>query len=206
MTRSRPTQEKNLNTSPGSAPKRPPRLTPKQQSFVQEYLVDLNATQAAMRAGYSQRTAQRIGSENLSKPLVAEAIAQALAERAKRTEVKADRVVLELARIGYARITDVVDSGPGGLTLRRPSDVPDDAAAAVAELRETRGRSGLNLRVRMHDKLRALELLGKHLGIFSGQVEQENNRDFGTIYYLNRSRTPDRKDDAPGRTGSSEAE
>ncbi len=206
MTRSRPTQEKNVDNSPSPAPKRQPRLTPKQLKFVQEYLIDLNATQAALRAGYSQRTAQRIGSENLSKPLVAEAIAQAQAERAKRTEVKADRVLLELARIAYARITDVVDSGPDGLTLKQSSDVPDDAAAAVAELRETRGRSGRNLRVRMHDKLRAIELLGKHLGLFSGQVEQKENRHMGTIYYFDRQRRPDRKDDAPGRTGSSEAE
>ena len=146
--------------------------------------MDLNATQAAIRAGYSQRTAQRIGSENLSKPLVAEAIAQAQAERAKRTEVKADRVVLELARIAYARITDVVDSGPDGLTLKQPSDVPDDAAAAVAELRQIQGRSGRNLRVRMYDKLRALEVLGKHLGLFSGQVEQGDNHYLGTILYL----------------------
>ena len=60
--------------------------------------------------------------------------------------------------------------------------------------------------MRMHDKLRALELLGKHLGLFSGQVAQEEDRHMGTIYYFDGSKRRDRKDDAPGRTGSSEAE
>lgn len=72
------------------------KLTPKQSRFVDEYLIDLNATQAAIRALYSKRTAQRIGSENLSKPLIAEAIAKKQRARAERTEVTADDVIRAL--------------------------------------------------------------------------------------------------------------
>ena len=67
-----------------------PKLTDKQERFVSEYLIDLNATQAAIRSGYSQKTAQRIGSENLSKPLIADAIAEAKAAAAKRNETTVD--------------------------------------------------------------------------------------------------------------------
>lgn len=71
----------------------PPPLTAKQQAFVREYLVDLNASAAARRAGYSQRTADRTGHENLKKPVVAAAIQVALAERAERTELTQEFVI-----------------------------------------------------------------------------------------------------------------
>jgi phage terminase small subunit len=77
-------------------------LTPKQQRFVAEYLVDLNATQAAVRAGYSPRTARSIASENLSKPDIAAAIATAKAQVSRRTEVTIEAVVAELAKLGFA--------------------------------------------------------------------------------------------------------
>ena len=75
------------------------QLTEKQRLFVAEYLIDLNATQAAVRAGYSKRTAQRIGSENLSKPLISEAIQEKANERIKRTEIDADWVLQEQVRV-----------------------------------------------------------------------------------------------------------
>ena len=77
-------------------------LTPKQTRFVQEYLIDLNATQAAIRAGYSAKTAFAIGHENLSKPNIAAAITEAQAKRAERAEITADRVLEELGEIGFA--------------------------------------------------------------------------------------------------------
>ena len=73
-------------------------LAPKQQRFVEEYLVDLNATQAASRAGYSKRTAQRIGSENLCKPLIAEAIAEHRAKVSEAAEVDAAWVLTRLKK------------------------------------------------------------------------------------------------------------
>ena len=86
------------------------KLTEKQQRFVDEYLIDLNATQAAIRAGYSVKTANEQGSQNLAKLSIQQAIAEQMAERSKRTGVNQDRVVLELARIAFVKMTDLVDS------------------------------------------------------------------------------------------------
>lgn len=73
-----------------------PKLTPKQSAFIEQYLVDLNATQAAIRAGYSEKTASRIGPENLSKPVIAAAIEAAIAERSNRLQLTADDVLTGL--------------------------------------------------------------------------------------------------------------
>ena len=85
------------------------KLTAKQQCFVDEYLIDLNATQAAIRAGYSVRNADKIGSELLGKTRVQEAVSARMAERSRRTGINQDRVVLELAKIAFVKMTDLVD-------------------------------------------------------------------------------------------------
>ena len=77
-------------------------LTPKQRRFIEEYLIDLNATQAAIRAGYKKSAARQIGSENLSKLDISEAVAELQAERSKRGQIKADNVVAELAKIAFS--------------------------------------------------------------------------------------------------------
>jgi phage terminase small subunit len=79
-------------------------LTPKQERFVLEYLVDLNATQAAMRAGYSKKTAQEQSSRLLSNVMVSEAIAKGMQALAKQTGVTAERVIAELALVGFANM------------------------------------------------------------------------------------------------------
>ncbi len=110
-------------------------LTPKQERFVQEYLVDLNATQAAIRAGYSAKTASRIGPELLVKTCISEAIQKAIKKREKRTEVTQDYVI--------AKLREIVE--------KEASDGPD------SELKYA-------------NKIRALELLGKHTGAFDARV------------------------------------
>ena len=85
---------------------RPSNLTTKQERFVEEYLVDLNATQAAIRAGYSEKTAAAVGCENLTKPNIADALAAAFSARSQRTEITQDMVVAELASIGFAKIPE----------------------------------------------------------------------------------------------------
>ena len=84
-------------------------MNSKQQRFVEEYLIDLNATQAAILAGYSPKTANVIGCENLSKPEISNAISRAMAERSRRTGISQDRVVQELAKIAFVNITDICD-------------------------------------------------------------------------------------------------
>lgn len=106
-------------------------LTAKQDRFVEEYLVDLNATQAAIRAGYSEKNADKIGPELLGKTRVSEAIQAAIRKRAERVEITQDMVTEELKKIGFAKAADYTD----------------------AELKYS-------------NKIKALELLGKHLGMF----------------------------------------
>ena len=85
-------------------------LTEKQKAFVREYLVDLNATQAAIRAGYSENTARVIACENLMKPNISEAIEKALQERAERTEITQDKVLEEIAKYAFKDASDALDS------------------------------------------------------------------------------------------------
>lgn len=156
-------------------------LTPKQRRFVDEYLIDLNATQAAIRAKYSARTAASIGEENLRKPEIADAIRQRMKDREKRTQITQDRVLQELARIGFSDIRKVVrwgetmvrvaDAEEGeddlvpyhGLALIDSAEVDDDTAAAIAEV--SQGREGL--KVKFHDKKGALVEMARHLGMFT---------------------------------------
>ena len=149
------------------------KLTDKQAAFVAEYLVDLNATQAAIRAGYSERTAYRIGAELLQKTSVAEAIAAGQAKRAQRVEITADRVVAELAKIAFADPRDLMEWGPDGITLKSSSELTEEQAASVAEVSETTTKDGGSLKLKKHDKVKALELLGRHMGMFKDKVENE---------------------------------
>lgn len=143
-------------------------MTKKQKRFIEEYLIDLNATQAAIRAGYSPDTAKSIGSENLTKPDIKAQIAKAMAERSRRTGVNADRVVMELAKIAFVNANDVIDTETATL---RPDALPEDTAAIQSVKVKTFGEDGLEREIKMADKLKALELLGKHLGMFRDKLE-----------------------------------
>lgn len=156
-------------------------LTPKQKLFVAEYLVDLNATAAALRAGYSQKTAAQVGYQLLQKSTVQEAIQQAMDDRAKRTTVTQDRVVSELAKIAFANGADfaqVVTLKPGeagrpGVQIVELTDTDslnDDQKAAISSIEETKH----GIKVSTYDKVRALELLGRHLGMFDGNGGEED--------------------------------
>ena len=85
-------------------------MTKKQKRFIEEYLIDLNATQAAIRAGYSSDTAYSIGNENMKKPEIKACIDKAMAERSRRTGVNADRVLMELAKVAFVNASDVIDA------------------------------------------------------------------------------------------------
>lgn len=143
-------------------------MTKKQKLFVEEYLIDLNATQAAIRAGYSPDTAKEIGCENLTKPNIRACIDREMAERSKRTGVNADRVVQELAKIAFVNAVDVID--PKTATVKEDA-LSEDTAAIQSVKVKTFGDDGLEREIKMADKLNALELLGKHMGMFKDKVE-----------------------------------
>ena len=171
------------------------RLTPRQQRFVDEYPIDLNATQAAIRAGYSARTANKIGAQLLAKPLVAQAIQAALAARAARVQVQADDVLRELLRIARVDIREAFDDDGN---LKAVKDIPEDVARAIAgievdELFQGRGEDreqiGVTRKVKFWDKPRALELLGKHLKLFVDKVEVSADSSFADILKAARERS-----------------
>ncbi len=142
-------------------------MTPRQRRFVEEYLVDLNATGAAKRAGYSARSARNRGYRLLQNPAVAAAVARAQDKRAARTQVSADRVVTELAKVAFGDPRRLLSWGPDGVVLRDSSELTEAEAALVSEVSETRTAAGGGTRkVKLHCKLTALNALGKHLGLF----------------------------------------
>lgn len=146
------------------------KLTEKQQRFVDEYLIDLNATQAAIRAGYSAKTADVQGSRMLGNVKVQQAISEAMAERSKRTGVNQDRVVLELAKIAFVKMPDLVDSEG-----RIRDDATDDDIACIESIKykssESETGSSVEREVKISPKLKALELLGKHLGMWNDKLD-----------------------------------
>jgi phage terminase small subunit len=144
-------------------------LTDKQAAFVNEYVVDLNATQAAKRAGYSTDTARVIGSQLLAKPEIASAIAEAQKARSERTGVTADRVVTELAKIAFADPRKLMSWGPAGAQVKASAELSEAEAAVVAEIVE--GKDGV--RLKLHDKVGALDRLAKHLGMYTERVEHQ---------------------------------
>lgn len=153
-------------------------MTKKQKLFVEEYLLDLNATQAAIRAGYSPETAGAIGAENLKKPQIQNAIARAMAERSRRTGVNAERVVLELAKIAFANAGDLIDAQDA--TVRAGASREDLAAIQSIKVKDM-GDMGIEREVRLADKLKALELLGRHLGMFSDRLRVDGRLDTGKL-------------------------
>lgn len=131
-----------------------PKLTDKQKEFVRQYLVDLNATQAAIRAGYSVKTAYRQGADLLQKTSIREAIEKAQAKRARRVEVTQDYVLSNLVEV----VERTMQRAP--VLDRKGEQVTDEEGRAVWTF-DARGAN------------RALELLGKHLGIFTDKIRAE---------------------------------
>ena len=146
------------------------KLTDKQKKFVEEYLIDLNATQACIRAGYKTKTAMEQGYQLLQKTSVQEAIAESMAERSRRTGINQDRIVQELARIAFVKITDVVD--PDGEINTNASD--DDLACIESykvEDSDSVNGSSSKREVKLASKIKALELLGKHVGMWNDKIQ-----------------------------------
>ena len=140
-------------------------LTARQRFFVDEYLIDLNATQAAIRAGYSKRTARFIGCENLTKPNIAAAIAKKKAERSARVELDADRVLYQLKAIATSNILDYLSYGPNGVVLKDSRVLTDAQSAAIEKVTATVGRKGRStVGFKLHNKLKAIGMALKHLG------------------------------------------
>lgn len=141
-------------------------LPAKQQKFADEYLIDLNATQAAIRAGYSPRTANEQGSRLLANVNIRAYIDAKMAEHSKRTGVNQERIIRELARIAFVDPTELVDVDDA--TVREDATKDDKAAIASVKVKTRPGEYGeeVEREVRFADKIKALELLGKRFGMW----------------------------------------
>lgn len=142
------------------------QLTEKQAAFCREYLVDLNATQAAIRAGYSEATAYSIGQENLKKPEIQNEVQRLMAERSKRTEIKADRVLQELAAMAFYD-----PAALAGVEIKQPADIlklPEEIRRAI--IGWSWDRNG-NFTLKLAGKTQQLDLIGRHLKMFTDRTE-----------------------------------
>jgi phage terminase small subunit len=154
-------------------------MTPKQERFVEEYLIDLNATQAAIRAGYSEATAAEQGSRLLSNVKISDAVSEGRRKLSERTEITQERVLKELGKIGFANMDDYIRVGIDGDAFVDLSELDRDKAAAISEVTvedftDGRGEDSRDVRkikFKLLDKRAALVDIGKHLGMFSDRIE-----------------------------------
>lgn len=159
------------------------KLTAKQELFVAEYLRDLNATQAAIRAGYSEKTAQQVGSENLSKPVIQKAISEAKSSRIDRVKVDSDYVLNRLVEVDQMDIIDIMnDDGalkpiPEWPKIWRQFISGMDISELYEGFGDEREMVGLLKKIKWPDKVKNLELLGKHtdVGAFKDRVEHSGS-------------------------------
>lgn len=158
------------------------KLTAKQQRFCDEYLIDLNATQAAIRAGYKRSEYTDTNANKLlENTRIAEEIEKAMAERSKRTGINQDRVVQELAKLAFVNAADVIDVDSATVL---PNAKPEDLACiqSVKVKRTTKGKNVIEEReVRFYDKKDSLVQLGRHLGMFKDKIEQTVDMDLNII-------------------------
>ena len=145
-------------------------LSLKQKTFCQEYIIDFNGAQSAIRAGYSKKTAKVKASQLLTIINIQSEILAAIKKRSERTGITQDRVVLELARIAFSDMKDFAAWDKAGVTLNDSDEMTEEETRCVSEVSETVTKDGGSIKFKLHDKKSALELLGKHLGMFGSKL------------------------------------
>ena len=166
-----------MSEAPTDAELRP--LEPQQQKFIQEYLIDFNGTQAAIRAGYAKRSAVSQASHLLKRPHIQYQMRLLTNQASDRYAVTKENVIRELAKIAFANSRDYMTTNADGDPIAKKfSELNEEMTAAISEVTfetyKERGEDGVTVkRIKMkhHDKKGALELLGKHLGVLKDQVE-----------------------------------
>ncbi len=154
------------------------KLTQKQERFVEEYPKDSNATQAAIRAGYSPRTADSQASRLLTHVKVRERVQKLMKSRSKRTEITADDVFKELSKMGFGNVANLYDDKG---KLLHPKDMPRDVSATITEVTEERIGGGgkdddsfmVRRKYKVADKRASLVDMGRHLKMFTDKVEHD---------------------------------
>lgn len=178
----------------------------KQKLFIQEYLIDLNATQAAIRAGYSKKTAQEQGSRLLSKVIIQEAIQKAMKERAARTGITADHILNEIAIIAFSDLKNYIEinDDTGAIRAKGFEEMPEGTSRALESITEHRmiredskGKDTIineKVMFKMHNKLGALEDLAEHLGLLKGKNVVDLKTRFEIVFNGNGTKPADGAD------------
>lgn len=149
-------------------------LNAKQQAFCDEYIIDFNATQAAIRAGYSEKTSYSHGQRLLNDVEIQKEISKKQIERSKRTEITQDRVLLEIARLAFNDPRKAFDDNNALLPVKQ---WPDEVAAAISsiktkEITDSEGNTvGISQEVKFWDKSKNLDLAARHLGMLNDKLE-----------------------------------
>lgn len=156
------------------------KLYAKQKTFCEEWIIDKNGTQAAIRAGYSKKTAAQTASRLLINVKIQAYIAELIKKQSIRTQITADRVLEEIARLAFAKLSDVVEWEGNSINLKDSSKLKDDVSAAVKEISHTTGMNGTTTKIKMHNKESALEKLAKHLELY-----KDNNIYNGSVTIIN---------------------
>lgn len=143
------------------------KLTDKQRTFCEEYMIDLNATQAAIRAGYSEKTAQAISTENLSKPLIKEYLAELQSKRSEKTEITAETVLRELQNWAYGDFTELME-----MTFEDIKSLPKEVRRLITGFEKnttTFGEDGKKevFKVRFVDKSKAMDMIARHISFYA---------------------------------------
>lgn len=146
-------------------------LTPKEKKFVEKYLLHLNASKAAEESGYSKKTCGQIGYQLLQRSSIQRAIQEAMERRAKRTEITADKVLKELARIAFSDISDYVTFEDGAVIIRDSSELTEDQTRCIAEVSDSTYKDERKRSFKLHDKVKAIDMALRHLGLYLDKSE-----------------------------------
>lgn len=149
------------------------KLSDKQEQFCKEYLIDLNATQAAIRAGYSEKTAQQIGTENLSKLVIQSRISELKAKRNVKVDLKAEDILKELKNFAYSDITQTME-----LEFSEIKKLPANVRRLITSFEKCivdfEGGTRTTYKIKFVDKMKAFEMLNRHIGFYEVDNTQQN--------------------------------
>ena len=154
-------------------------LTKKEEQWINEFMIDLNATTASVRAGYSPRTSNTIGSQLLTK--LSNHVSRAMQERGKRTRTSADRVLMEVKRLALSNILNVCKwDEDGNVTVKASDKISPAVAASILAISATTttsrdGDVSRTVMIKLHPKTENLKTLGQHLGLFREKLEITGN-------------------------------
>lgn len=168
----------------------PKDTKPSHEIFAREWLTHFNATKAAIAAGYSRKTATNLGHKALKLPAVQAIIQRELARRFQGYDVNQERIIKELVKIAFSDMSEFISWGPDGIEIKWSDNLNEMQTGAVAEVSQTKGKGKIpnSVKFRLHDKLKALEMLGKYLGLFpdkvTGKVKVEHEHTYHIINEL----------------------